>query len=663
MNERSPEYADRIAAAGSIETRAEVAARWILAEFDAYYVESRNIPNLAKAAFERRDPAMSLDLSLRRLSVYSISVHALARGLREALPSAAEDESFWARIEARYLTLIEGRYESDIAYAYIHSARRMMYEGMWKPVEYAFLHHREPASERSTAVRIDFPVAPGGDLAALVDRILDVPCFERPWRDREGDVRRVAERLRSIFGDGGRRPVAGQDRSTSGGGERAPVAEQARSTSGGGEHRPVAGQDRSASDDRGRTHAVERPWPIAGDGARRPVQIQMTDAGFFRNRGAYVVGRIVFDDASATPLILALLNHEAGIHVQAVLAGEADAHNLFSSTLANFHVTNSHYHELAAFLHSVMPTRRLGLHYSTIGFNHVGKVAVMNELREELAAHGEVFTTAVGFRGSVAIGFAAASSDYNLKVIRDVPTAQYKWGAFPGIGAVLDKYRRVHEIDRTGSMLDNIIYYNLELDPAWFEPDLLAELLRDAAESVSLRDDAVILKHLIVQRRVRPLPVFFRDATPEEAREVIVNLGHCIKNNAAANVFNKDLDARNYGVSRFRKVYLFDYDALEPLTRVKIRSNADRFDGEDDVPDWFYEDGVVFLPEEIETGFRIHDRGLRRLFRDVHGDLLTTGYWERMQHDLERGRVPSIRLYPEERKLDPPGWPSAPAGE
>ena len=389
----------------------------------------------------------------------------------------------------------------------------------------------------------------------------------------------------------------------------------------------------------------------------------MTDAGFFRNRGAYIVGRIVFDDSSATPLILALLNHEAGIYVQAVLAGQADAHNLFSSTLANFHVTNSHYHELAAFLHSVMPTRRLGLHYSTIGFNHVGKVAVMNELREELAEHREVFTTAIGFRGSVAIGFAAPSSDYNLKVIRDVPTEQYKWGEFPGIRAVLDKYRRVHEIDRTGSMLDNIIYYNLELDPAWFEPNLLAELLRDAAESVSLRDDAVILKHLIVQRRVRPLPVFLQDASPEEAREVIVNLGHCIKNNAAANVFNKDLDARNYGVSRFQKVFLFDYDALEPLTRVKVRSNADRFDGEDDVPDWFYEDGVIFLPEEIESGFRIHDRTMRRLFRDVHGDLLTTGYWEGLQNDLERGQVPSIRLYPERRKLDHPGWPSAPAGE
>ena len=54
--------------------------------------------------------------------MYSVSALALARRLREALPSVAEDEkTFWKQIEARYLTSIEGRYESDLAFAYIHS--------------------------------------------------------------------------------------------------------------------------------------------------------------------------------------------------------------------------------------------------------------------------------------------------------------------------------------------------------------------------------------------------------------------------------------------------------------------------------------------------------------------------------------------------------------
>jgi isocitrate dehydrogenase kinase/phosphatase len=298
-----------------------------------------------------------------------------------------------------------------------------------------------------------------------------------------------------------------------------------------------------------------------------------------------------------------------------------------------------------------MPKRPLGLHYSTIGFNHVGKVAVMSELQDELARTNEVLETAIGFRGTVAIGFSAPTSAYNLKVIRDKPTVGYKWGEFEGIDSVLKKYGRVHEINRTGSMLDNIIYYNLKLDEAWFDPTLLEELLREASKSVSLQGDAVVFKYLIVQRRMTPLPVFLETASPTDAEIAIVNLGYCIKNNAAANIFNKDLDARNYGVSRMLKVFLYDYDALEPFTDVKIRTNQDVVYGEEDAPDWYFEDGVVFLPEEIEAGLIIPNRSLVELFHEVHGDLLTTEYWQRIQNDLRAGRVPSLRVYPESRKL------------
>ena len=319
--------------------------------------------------------------------------------------------------------------------------------------------------------------------------------------------------------------------------------------------------------------------------------------------------------------------------------------------MGNFHVTSPYYHELSAFLNSFMPNRPLGLHYSTIGFNHVGKVAVIDELKNELTAHNETFEAAVGFPGTVAIGFSAPSSAYTLKVIRDKPTSLYKWGEYAGLESVLDKYRRIHEINRTGSMLDNIIYYNLRLDRGWFDAPLLDELLNEAGGSVSAIGDFLVFKHLIVQPKMIPLPVFLEGASQGDAETAVVSLGHCIKNNAAANIYNKDLDGRNYGVSKFLKVYLFDYDALEVFTEVKIRTNRDRIDGEEDIPDWFFEDGVVFLPEEAEMGLRIQDRALSRHFRDIHGDLLTTEYWEAVQRDLLDGLVPSITVYPDERRI------------
>ena len=136
----------------------------------------------------------------------------------------------------------------------------------------------------------------------IIDRILDIPGFSRAFRDREGDATRVVERLNGV---------------------------------------------------------------IASRGDEGIDRIDMINAGFYRNRGAYVVGRAVTAGERCFPFILALLNDDDGIYVDAVLSSEADAHNIFSSTLANFHVTSDHYHELSEFLHSIMPQRPLGLHYST----------------------------------------------------------------------------------------------------------------------------------------------------------------------------------------------------------------------------------------------------------------------------------------------------------
>ncbi|MBT4888253.1 MAG: bifunctional isocitrate dehydrogenase kinase/phosphatase, partial [Rhodospirillales bacterium] len=344
-------------------------------------------------------------------------------------------------------------------------------------------------------------------------------------------------------------------------------------------------------------------------------------------------------------------NDEDGIFVDAVLTTEDQAHNIFSSTLANFLVNSEHYHELCAFLYEIMPRRPLGLHYSTIGFNHIGKVAVMDELRNELETSNDHFDTAIGFRGTVAIGFSAPSSNYVLKIIRNKPTDGYKWDTFDGIDGVLQKYGLVHAINRTGSMLDNVIFWNVKLPVNWFAKDLLDELILEADETVSVKRNLVTFKHLIVQTKLIPLPVYLETASVEDAHQAIINLGHCIKNNASANIFNKDLDGRNYGVSPFQKVYLFDYDALETFTEVKIRTNTNRFDGEEDIPDWYFEDGVIFLPEEMESGLRIPTRDLIYLFRNVHGELMTVEYWERLQRYLQDGEVLKIKTYPDSCKI------------
>ncbi|MCP4875148.1 MAG: bifunctional isocitrate dehydrogenase kinase/phosphatase [Gammaproteobacteria bacterium] len=585
------QFTFRMVGASRREDRIRITADWILMQFDEFYSEFLRVPYQAKTAFEQQHHSTSIWLSRHRLSLYSSYIHRMGAYLQAIQPNISVDASFLNQLEEHFWRMIEPRYESDVAYAFMHSIRRMVYRDEWKPVEYSTFGFAESSDKYPVELLRQFPVE-GQVSPALIEQILKlIPEFAQQYRDISGDSAAITWRINRLAGRRGAN--------------------------------------------------IET--------------LEMIDAGFYRNRGAYLVGKIKFDNNSYAPLIMALLNSSGGIYCDAVILDQHLAHNLFSSTLANFHVTTSYYHELSAYLHSLMPHRALGLNYSTIGYNHVGKVAVINELKHEVATTGGVLDTAIGEAGTVAIGFAGPQSAYNLKVIRNHPTKGYKWGEFEGIDSVKEKYSRVHEINRTGSMLDNIIYFNIALERNLFAESLLEELLQEASETVTLQRDMIVFKYLIVQPRMTPLPVFLENAAEREVRIVIESLGDCIKNNAAANIFNKDLDARNYGVSHFLKVYLYDYDALEVMVDVKIRSNTDRFDGEEDIPDWYFEDGVIFLPEEIEAGLCIRDREQRQIFREMHGDLLRTQYWEELQTELSQDLVPAIKVYPDTCKLQRAG--------
>lgn len=564
----------------------EAIAIAIEAACSAYARRFHAIPALMKEAFEQRDWTASLALSRERMTVYVDHAQRVATRIRQESPEAAQDEVLWNDVRERYVSLIRGRYAADIAYAFMNSVRRMVAKGAWRAVDYSWGH------------------VSGESRPAPEDRlkIYKTIPFENGITD---DAVRAVFDIPDI-------------------------------------HAPFLNRDGDIANVKARIQ--ER----LGDQCSGV--FEMIDAGFYRNRGAYIVGRIRLQD-SVIPFGIALLHEDGGVLTDAVLLTSDTLRYVFSSSLANFHVTLPHYHELVDFLYSIMPGRPHALHYSTIGFHHTGKIAIMRELSQNLANSGERFDHAIGPRGTVAIGFSSPASRMVLKVIRNHPTEHYKWDHFPGVDAVLGKYRQLHEINRAGSMLDNVIYQNVSLPARFFGDDLRETLLEYASDNVAQDGEDLLFKHLIVQMKMIPLPVFLETASREDAEYVVGSLGRCIKNNAAANIFNKDLDGRNYGVGQTLKVYLFDYDAVEKLTDVKVRTNVDRIDGDEDVADWFFEEGTIFLPEEIEMHMRIEDRSLRRVFRKEHGEILTLAFWEAMQRSHEEGDVPSVSTYPGHCKL------------
>jgi isocitrate dehydrogenase kinase/phosphatase len=578
----------RLEACTDDASRIAATAQLILAIFDDFYSLLCEYPYRAKCAFELMDPHASIRISKERLELYSRYITEHGPRILTVFPALSDDAALWEAIDRLFVAMIVDRYEADTAFSFAHSLRRNICQEVWRPVAYSFPPPSKLRAFSMASVHRRLPISSRVD-AELIASFLRVPGFSVPFRDLMGDSQRILERVASLL------------------------------------------------------------QGSSGDPA--PVSLDVVEAGFFRDRSAFVVGRWVMGDDSLVPFVVALQNSSQGIYADAVLHRVADIHGLFSSALANFHVTTRLYYQTCVFLYSLMPRRPLGHHYSTIGFNHVGKVAILNEITEQMRASGQRFRRSPGASGTVALGFTFEACEYHLKVIRDRPTTSYKWGAYPGVAAVIEKYRLVHEINRAGSMLDNVMYFNLRLDRDMFDPDFLDELCRESAETVQVAGDGVMLRTLIVQLKIIPLPVFLENASESETREVIVNLGQCIRNNAATNIFNRDLDSRNYGVGRYGRVFLFDYDAVEKLTEVKIRTNVDREPGEETVPDWFFEEGVIFLPEELQHGMQLMNRYARNCFRDENLDLLSIQYWEDVQRTLLRGEVPEIQMYPDACKL------------
>jgi isocitrate dehydrogenase kinase/phosphatase len=563
------------------DARIAATARLILAIFDDFYAQLCEYPFKAQRAFETMDPHASIEISHERLGLYSRYISEHGPRILAAFPALANNAALWDTLDRLFMAMIVDRYEADIACSFVHSLRRNIDHGLWKPVAYSFPPpgRRRANSMASVYHRLNVH---GQIDVDLILTALQIPRISTRCRDLQGDACRIMDRLHHD---------------------------------------------------------------------RKPTALDVIEAGFFRDRSAFLVGRWVMPDGTFMPFVVALLNSPEGVYVDAVLQQVSDIHDLFSSALANFHVTTPLYYQTCVFLFSIMPRRPLGHHYSTIGYNHVGKVAILNEIIETVQATGQKLKKSPGAAGTVALGFTFEACSYHLKIVRDQPTASYKWGVFPGVNAVIEKYRAVHEINRAGSMLDNVMYFNLRLDRELFDPQLLQELLREAPGSVRVEDAGVFIRSLIVQLKIVPLPVYLGTADETATRAVIQSLGHCIRNNAATNIFNKDLDSRNYGVGRYGRVFLFDYDAVEKLTEVKIRTNSDREPGEESVPEWYFEPGVVFLPEEIEYGLQLQSDFARRCFRTQNADLLSVTYWEGVQQKLQRGEVPELRIYPRAAKL------------
>jgi isocitrate dehydrogenase kinase/phosphatase len=100
-----------------------------------------------------------------------------------------------------------------------------------------------------------------------------------------------------------------------------------------------------------------------------------------------------------------------------------------------------------------------------------------------------------------------------------------------------EKYRLVFRYDRIGRLVDAQEFRHLRFPKARFEQGMLEELLGQCAETVSLEGDEVLVRHCYIERRLRPLNLFVREAPADAALKAMLDYGQAIKDLARSNIF------------------------------------------------------------------------------------------------------------------------------
>ena len=193
--------------------------------------------------------------------------------------------------------------------------------------------------------------------------------------------------------------------------------------------------------------------------------------------------------------------------------------------------------------------------YISIGYNKHGKTELYRDLLRHLAISTDKFEIARGDKGMVMLVFDLPSYDVVFKIIKD----QFAYPKTATRQEVMEKYALVFKHDKAGRLVDAQDYEHLEFERSRFRR-VVAELLKTAANSVTVTDAYIAIKHLYTERRMTPLNLYLREQPEEAAREAIYDYGQAVKDLAATDIFPGDMLLKNFGVTRHGRVVFYDYD-------------------------------------------------------------------------------------------------------
>jgi isocitrate dehydrogenase kinase/phosphatase len=244
--------------------------------------------------------------------------------------------------------------------------------------------------------------------------------------------------------------------------------------------------------------------------------------------------------------------------------------------------------------------------------------------------------------------FTLPSYDVVFKLIKD----RFDFPKESNRAEVMRRYRLVFEHDRAGRLIEAHEFEHLRIARDRFEPALLEELQRDAAETVRLEGDDVVIAHAYVERRIRPLNLFLAEAGTEAVVAAAHDYGQAIKDLAASNIFPGDIFTKNFGVTRHGRVVFYDYDELCFVTDCNFRDLPQATTHEEEMSSepWYSVRANDIFPEEFPNFLSLPGPS-RAALLERHGDLFEASFWREVQRKLREGEIPPVLPYDHERQL------------
>ena len=311
-------------------------AQAILDHFRAYRREFQAVTAAARQRFLSADWRGVQDASARRLDLYNVHIAAaLARIAGEPTGAGAFPPGFWTDAKEHYRKLIADRPDGDLAETAYNSVYRRAIDPDFPVDDQLFVHSSFSRAPPPSADPVFTTYATVGGVGSMLRRMLDEQVGEVDWRNLDRDLASILTSLAE------------------------------------------AGLDRQGAPS---------------------LEVDVVNSLFYRNKGAYIVGRLRFGER-VRPFSLPLsLDPERKVYVDTLIRDEDELSIVFSFTRAYFMVRASYPFGLVEFLHNLLPNKKRSEIYASIGEHRHGKTEFYRDFLRHLDRSEDAFEVAPGSR-------------------------------------------------------------------------------------------------------------------------------------------------------------------------------------------------------------------------------------------------------------------------